>query len=342
MGWNDRLDDWTETNLPDEAIGNTGSTLEIDDEWLQTATEDHQKQALKAWFLARYCDPAQETPYMSSEGGYIYIHGGPYDPDEVIQERFNGVVPHEIIESVVQEMYQQVGGDWAPIHWDEDDYDDEFGVEVVDPKQPIEVLERRLEEIGQVLTLTGTEAAQILVQKFAFSGVITALESFLWETMTYAVEHDDKTLEKIVTKIDHFSTKGMKLGEIFAIQKGLKDQVKAYLQDTVWHKWDKVGPMIIHGLRVKPPSFKPFVDYIVKRHDIVHRSGFTKDGVPITVDAAEIEGLIETVRNFAFELELRIGERDLKEASEEINDLIEQSEGLPGTHAAPGGHEASL
>lgn len=312
MGWNDRMDEWHVTNLPPEAEASVSGPLEIDDEWLTTATPEKQREALKAWFLARYCDPAEETPYISAEGGYIYIHGGPYEPQQELSDRFDGLVSDDVIEDVVSEFHSNVGGDWAPIHW-EDEYDEEFGVEVEFPDTPQLILHMRLNQISQLLSLEGPVQAMALAQQFAYSGVITALESFLWETMTYAVENDEKVLERIVTKIEHFSAQGMKLGSIFEKQKELKGLVKAYLQDTVWHKWDKVGPMIVHGLQVKPPSFKPFEEPIKKRHDIAHRSGHTKEGVPITLTMKEIQDLMEKVRNFANSLIEKMAERGFRE-----------------------------
>ncbi|MRW91175.1 hypothetical protein GJ699_14360 [Duganella sp. FT80W] len=314
MGWNDRLEEWDRTNLPPEALDNESAILEIDNTWLSSATPAQQREALKAWFLARYCDPANETPYISAEGGYIFIHGGPYDPQEELGHRFYGVADDEAIEEVVSEMYMQVGDRWAPIHWDRDfeDYDEDFGVVVDEPDTPRLALERRLNQITELLSLDGPSTAMALARMFAFSGTITALESFLWETMTYVVENDEDALEKIVTKIDHFSKQNLTLGEIFIKQKGLKDFVKAYLQDTVWHKWEKVAPMIVHGLQISPPSFKPFIEPVKKRHDIVHRSGQTKDGAPITVDAEEIANLMAEVRNFANSLNAKMAERFFK------------------------------
>lgn len=32
-----------------------------------------------SWFQERYKDPANGVPFNSAEGGYQYVHGGPYD-----------------------------------------------------------------------------------------------------------------------------------------------------------------------------------------------------------------------------------------------------------------------
>lgn len=83
MGWNDHIDDSELANLPPEAYENifdTDGPFDPNNHWLETADEDDQKTAMREWFLARYCDPAQETPYNGREGGYLFVNGGPYNP----------------------------------------------------------------------------------------------------------------------------------------------------------------------------------------------------------------------------------------------------------------------
>jgi hypothetical protein len=313
MGWNDWQAEWHEMNLPDEAFAKGRRILEIDDAWLEKADPALKKEAMKAWFLARYCDPAEETPYMSSAGGYIWVHGGPYHPDGELQERFSGRVEDSLIDEIVNELQQNMGDDWAPIHWD-DDYYDVFGVDVEDAKQPRDFLDTRLNQVSELLTVEGAPTAVALLEKLAFSNVITALESYLWETMSYAVEHDPQALEGIVTKYKTFSEKQILLGDIYKTLNGLKDAVKGHLQNVVWHRFDIVAQLMIHGLRIKPPSFKPFIDPVIKRHDIVHRSGHTKSGEPIELTSAEIADLAVRVRAFADALEQAITQRNADEA----------------------------
>ena len=70
---------------------------------------------MRAWFHARYCDPAEETPYNGREGGYQYIYGGPFDPADILPERFSHIVDEKVIKDVIDEMNQEVGDQWAPM-----------------------------------------------------------------------------------------------------------------------------------------------------------------------------------------------------------------------------------
>jgi len=80
IGWNDHMDDSDDiSNLPPEAIGNVfdlHGPFEPNDDWLRSAGEEYQLIAIRAWFRARYWDPAHETPYNSREGGISSLTAG--------------------------------------------------------------------------------------------------------------------------------------------------------------------------------------------------------------------------------------------------------------------------
>ncbi len=306
MGWNDHLDDSEISNLPPEAYGSnfqSSSPFDPDDHWLKTAEPDQQLIAMRAWFCARFCDPAHETPYNGREGGYLFVNGGPADPADELPDRFEGVVDDDLIQQVVDEMHIEVGEQWAPIRLDRpedyDDYDDRFGLDVGGRAEPLMKLRERLRQSRSLLALRGDALAEQLAEKLVFGAAIGALESFLWETAHYWIENDEAALRDFVTKLPVFSQEPIKLGDLFERQAGLKAHVMGHLQNMVWHRWDKVVPIFRIGLGITLPSMKPFEPALIKRHDIVHRSGHDKDGTPINVTPTEIEELCVRVETFA-------------------------------------------
>jgi hypothetical protein len=310
MGSSDFMDeDCDVSNFPPEAFSSIDGSFDPQNIWLSVADTEDQKIAMRAWFLARYCDPAIETPYNGEEEGYLYIFGGPYDPSDVLFERFAGVVDDDLIQEVVEEMYGEVGDQWASIRSGMDEYDDDYGVVVEERNEPFRQLCDRLEQSREILNLEGDTSAKSLVQKLAFVSVITALETFLWETIVYWVDHDEEVIRNIVTKIEVFRDKEMKLGEIFTRHTNLKGEIKGYLQNLVWHNWKSVSPLFKLGLEINIPSFKQFDEALVKRHDIVHRSGLTKVGWPIAVSIIEINELCEQVKIFAAAVNKALDER---------------------------------
>lgn len=65
------------------------------------------------WFMERYEDPAHGVPYNSELGGYIYVHGGPYDASEELQEAFPNV-PYQLLEKAASRL-NDVSYEWAKV-----------------------------------------------------------------------------------------------------------------------------------------------------------------------------------------------------------------------------------
>jgi hypothetical protein len=64
-----------------------------------------------SWFYDNYKDPAEGVPYDSSEGGYMYIAGGPYDPVEELYEQFPNA-DSQIVEEAARKIYSN-GVEWV-------------------------------------------------------------------------------------------------------------------------------------------------------------------------------------------------------------------------------------
>ena len=69
------------------------------------------KEEILEWFWANFDDPAEAVPYMSSEGGYIYFAGGPYEANDEIQNEFPNI-DKNTLEAVLDEIYQY-GFEWV-------------------------------------------------------------------------------------------------------------------------------------------------------------------------------------------------------------------------------------
>lgn len=87
MEGNNRIDDEYELgNLPPDAFGQFDGPLDQDDQWLRTAERKDQLVAMRVWFMARYCDPANVLP-----------------------KRFSGIVDDEAIREVIDEIHSELG-----------------------------------------------------------------------------------------------------------------------------------------------------------------------------------------------------------------------------------------
>lgn len=257
MGWNDRIEDNELGNLPPEAFGNifdVDGPFEPERSWLESADEEDQRIAIKEWFLARYCDPALETPYNGKEGGYLFIDGGPYDPADEIPQHFSGVVSDDIINDVVDELHGEVGEMWAPINH-KPDYDEYLSYRPHSRDEPGIAFNKRLGEIERVLPLTTKTDLQTarLLEQMAFGSVISAVEAFLAEITTYWSMQDETVLQRVAAK--EFKDRKFTLAEIFDDVDAFKSTVLTHLaSNVVWHRFDKLKPAIEHGLQINIPD----------------------------------------------------------------------------------------
>lgn len=281
---------------------------EINDEWLRTASVAEQAAALADWFLARFQDPAHETPYMTSEGGYIWTKGGPYDASDEIGGRFGGSVDDAVIEWVVDHVQGQEGVyDWAPTQLT---YYDEGQEVVVEEEEdaPLRKLQGRIDNLLAVLTLTGPQPAVEVARNLTYAGIISALETFLWETLAYWVAEDEQTVRGLIEQHPAFKDRKVPLGSIFEVHESLDVQVRTHLQRMTWHRWDESALLFKHGLGVEMPSHRSLEDATQKRHDVIHRSGQDVDGNAVAITLADVRALAEAVHQFATELHRRIGD----------------------------------
>ena len=301
MSISDYLDD--RLDLPPEA-GNIDEPLfDPVDDWIRVAQEEFQIEAMRQWFYARYEDPAQQTPYSSEEGGYIFVYGGPYDPNDVIQERFSHVVPYEVMGKLIDELWQEVGNEWAPTESEFEYYDDELSFLVVGRSDPFKFLQDRLEQINAVLAVECSPLASGIIHQMVHSSLITALEAYLADTMTFWVVHDKKVLRQFISHNKDFKKLSLTLDQLFERLDTLDAEVKRYLQNQIWHRLDKIKPMIQAGLDIVIPDIDELMKEIVIRHDIVHRAGRTRDGGEVSVSAEDVLRVREMVHEFSQAIE---------------------------------------
>jgi hypothetical protein len=80
-----------------------------------------KRELMVRWFHENFEDPAENTSYVTAEGGYLWNHGGPHDATEQLFDMFGSIVSERLIEEVAEEV--EAGGiaEWASAHLDEGD-----------------------------------------------------------------------------------------------------------------------------------------------------------------------------------------------------------------------------
>jgi len=288
-------------------------TCEVDDDWLRAADPDQQSAAMRHWLMARYCDPANETPH-SSEVGYIYTRGGPWHPRDVLMERFEGIADFDTIEEMVADIFAEIGDELAPTALTaEEDWD----VEVETADSPIQDLRKRSDDLMLVLQMEGPEPGKFQARNLVYAALITALETFLWETAVWWLANEAGSVDRLVAARASFSSdrrlKDMVGGEQMELE-GRRQRIHNGMKDMVWHRWRSNWPFLAALLDVEMPSHDTygFTAAASKRHDVVHRFGQNKDRAEaVYATTAEVEALADAVLAFADDLNARIAARGL-------------------------------
>lgn len=300
---NDRYIDYGELeNLPSEAfsqIGNDSESVEFDDIWLKHAAREDQVIAVREWFTDRFCNPAEELPYNSREGGYLYINGGPYSPEEEILQRFENIVSSDVLEEVITELECEVGSEWAPIikkfEYDELDY---YDIYVESRHEPINNLNDLFDNI-EALRKNNTISIlhQSIVNNMIYGMFISAIEAYLWETVMYWAKEDINILYRLASK--ECDEKKHKLFEVLLdTDKFRKELIEHFNTRVVWHRVDKLKPIIEYGLGIQLPDISFILKALNVRHDIVHRAGKNKNGVLLRISSDMLDDLKNNILSF--------------------------------------------
>ena len=244
-----------------------------------------------------------------SEGGYLYFDGGPFDAEEELYSRFGKIFPDKVIRKVVDDVESDGITEWASIHRGFN-YDLEFEYEVPARDAPYKTF---MERIADVNTLSATSELdskqQELLRKLLYSSLITALEAYLADLMSYWLKAENDVFRNFVRNCEAFKGHKIPLASIYDKLDTLPEFVGKYVQGLVWHRLDKVIPPLTKALGIKMPEIDRLVEQILVRHDIVHRSGKTMDGKDVTITQDKFNELRIGVISFIDDIEGKIRQR---------------------------------
>lgn len=292
--------------LSDDFYVKDSCPVEFNNTRLKKPTDEELFSALYQWFHARYCDPAENTPYDGREGGYQWIHGGPYDVFEELEKRFQDVVPFEIIEKVADFICESTGiHEWAPLDWERPDED--FYEIPIDESSDIFVnLKDNVSKLLKVEMLSGEEIALQISRNLLFTSLITALEVYLYETVIFWITNDRILFMKLVTRFEKTKHNKVTYEEIFNVFDGLEDEIKEMMQhNIVWHNKKDVRNIFksVFDFDVNLSIFK---DEILKRHHIIHRVSKDFKGCEVKITKEDVIELSNKIISFAEEIEKKL------------------------------------
>ncbi|HYR21475.1 MAG TPA: hypothetical protein VEP30_00945 [Chthoniobacterales bacterium] len=265
---------------------------------------EEQKRIIKHWFLEHYENPAENTPYESAEGGYIYIWGGPHEADEVLWSEFCDIIPENFLLEIAEELEEECGTDeWASIPGPED-FDLSYLVSDFYPR-----FENGVETLRRLLGQEIDENDQASFFALLYVNAITLLEAYLSDVFISLVVKHQSLLRKFVESDSVFKALKITTADIFRQMESIPVRVKNHLYVLPFHRLEKVQKMYSAVLGITfPPSMIEILKAVQVRHDIVHRNGLTKDGALIILPRADVENLLIHVEQFVSQVDREVRE----------------------------------
>lgn len=280
---------------------------DVASEEISSLSEEKQVELMRRWFLDRFEDPAMRTPYESSEGGYLWIWGGPYDAMEELSSEFGDIVSDDLIEELAGDLSADCP-EWAPREQPGDFEDHLFAIlsQQSEPRGRFLSATIDAEELLKVPVPTPQEDSYC---RILFVSIIAALEAYLSETFIGLVASNDALLRRYVESAPEFKEEKFTLAEIYKASESLEKKVKSTLVDLVWHNLAKVKQMYSATLEIEFPSgLSDIYRAIEARHDIVHRNGKRKDGSDVVITRKSVEDLIVATELLVRDIDQQVAE----------------------------------
>ena len=284
-------------SLPDG--GHIGETA------LRQAGRERQIEVMRHWFENNYEDPVHSCPYITAEGGYQYIWGGPYDAQEELDNEFSGIVPDEIIQELAHDLWD-ISATWsgrpdASVSAHLDDY---LFRSIAEAPTHFENFRSSIISIKRLMETKVEPADRQCFLRLLYVNVITALETYLSDNFIQCLNADHTRLRKFVETTPEFQTEKIALSDVFKASEEIEKKTRAHLLELVWHRFEKVKPMFRDTLAIEFPSdMGELFKAVLIRHDLVHRNGKTKNGTEHVLNEDAIEKLIQKAESLVSHIE---------------------------------------
>lgn len=156
---------------------------------------------MKYWFLERFENPVNGSPYETAEGGYIFIWGGPFDASEQLAHEFSGRVSEKIIADTAQELEtEHECYEWTYANVN-DEPEEFYEIDAtLDDKTPLGTLQYNLMSMKKLLKEKDLmdESLHRFQLMMIFGFCITSLESYLSHIFIDKVLKNEKLKGKYI------------------------------------------------------------------------------------------------------------------------------------------------
>jgi len=151
-----------------------------------------------------------------------------------------------------------------------------------------------------------------LVNQLLFANIITILEVYLQNSLLDLLSNDKKLLEKL-TKSSKFKTNKITLTK--ALLNDMNIYLKELLKNIVFHNMPDVCLLYkeVLNIEIEYKKDESIINAIEKRHDIIHRNGYSKKAEKINISIEYIKETLEKVNEVVSKIDTQIIDKYTKE-----------------------------
>lgn len=226
----------------------------------------------------------QEQDYLDERAEWIREQLGDPDADEFSEGWDRQVELYELITTRrSRDFYED---DW-----------DVFG------KSRIEIFDENIVASREILTLVSAIASKKNLLVMLHAHVVTGVEAYLSSAFIEKALNADSLMQKLVQTDPEFAKRKFTIQEIFTKRDSLKDDLRQYLKDLIFHDIAKVKKMYKSVLDIDFGEVEWLFKAVEARHHCVHRAGYDKEGNEISLTNSSITELIDQCEELIHDVE---------------------------------------
>lgn len=200
-------------------------------------------------------------------------------------------------------------------YFDDDETDEWYWqTDAVDSRK---ILADHLDAATKLLVVPTDEKTRFMLQVMVYGHVVAAIEGFLASAFIRTTVDNDDLIRKLIETESRFSEMRFSMSQIFKQQEQIKETVSKYLHGLIFHRLNTIKPMYKNVLGHDFGDIAWLSRAVKKRHDCVHRAGYTVEGDQVLFEKNEIEDLIKRIQGLS------------NGVLDSINKLGNEAEGIP-------------
>ncbi len=212
------------------------------------------------------------------------------------------------------EGWHELSDEYDEFHSDEyhsgfygyDDYE-------VEGKSRADIFRESISAIRELSKVKVSSACNRNKMVMLYGHIVSTLEGYLSATFIDYALRSDKFLRLLIESDPEFSKRKFTLKEIFIKKDNLKNDIKIYLRDLIFHDVAKVKPMYKSVLEIDFGDIAWLVQAVMIRHHCVHRAGYDKDGNEVDIPEEMLNTFIDQCVNLVAEIEVGLGKLSIPE-----------------------------